>query len=234
MVKFVCVNLSTESLHDSQSTVGFTELGKRFYCPWIRPDVSFQPVNSFPAAKWTFLLLYAKIAHAVASMNNRKPYLANLPCKGLIEMGTQFIMVRTRAVIFDENGKVLVQHHSSSDPDFYRLPGGGVRLREKIEDSVVREIREEAGLNVRVDRLLWVRDFLDQFPYHSIELFFLATVVGGEFKPTPEAENIELLFVTPEELDKRVFYPKAFIPKLKLLRDNRSWIEQNPYFRSVN
>jgi len=149
-------------------------------------------------------------------------------------MGNQRIMIRTRAVIFDENGKVLVQHHSSSKPDFYRLPGGGVKFREKIEDCLIREIKEETGLNAKVDRLLWVRDFLDQFHYHSIEMFFLATIIGGKFKPTPEAENIELLFMTLEELEKVVFYPKAFIPKLKLLKDNRNRIEENPYIRSAN
>ena len=149
-------------------------------------------------------------------------------------MGNQHIMARTRAVIFDKKGKMLVQHHSRYKPDFYRLPGGGVRFREKIEDSLVREIREEAGLDVRVDRLLWVRDFLDESSYHSIELFFLATVVGGKFTPSPEAQNIELLFMRLEELEKFVFYPKAFIPKLKSIRDNREWAEENQYVRSAN
>jgi ADP-ribose pyrophosphatase YjhB (NUDIX family) len=149
-------------------------------------------------------------------------------------MGNQQIMIRTRAVIFDEKGNVLVQHHSKSKPDFYRLPGGGVRSREKLEDCVVREIREETGLNAKVDRLLWVRDFMEEGSYHSIEFFFLATVVGGEFTPTPEAEGMELLFMAPEELEKVVFYPKAFIPKIKLIKDDRSWAEENPYIRSAN
>lgn len=143
-------------------------------------------------------------------------------------------MVRTRAVIFDDDGRILVQHHSSSKPDFYRLPGGGVRFREKAEDCIVREILEETGLDARVDRLLWVRDFLDQLQYHSIELFFLATVIDGEFMPNPEGGNIELLFTTLEDLEKVIFYPKAFIPKLKLLRDNREWSEENPYIKSAN
>ena len=143
-------------------------------------------------------------------------------------------MVRTRAVVFDKDGKILVQHHEGSKPDFYRLPGGGVRFREKAEDCLIREVREEAGFDVRVDRLLWVRDFLDESNNHSIELFFLAIVIGGKFTPTPEAENMELLFVALEELEKLVFYPKAFIPKLKLLRDNRNWVEKNPYVRSAN
>ena len=143
-------------------------------------------------------------------------------------------MVRTRAVIFDDDGRILVQHHSSSKPDFYKLPGGGVRFREKAEDCIVREILEETGLDARVDRLLWVRDFLDQLQYHSIELFFLATVIDGEFMPNPEGGNIELLFTTLEDLEKVIFYPKAFIPKLKLLRDNREWSEENPYTKSAN
>ena len=85
----------------------------------------------------------------------------------------QQIMVRTRGVIFDPEGKLLVQCHLKSKPVFYRLPGGGVKHREKTEDCMRREIWEETGLEVKVDRLLWVRDFLDQQSYHSIELFFL-------------------------------------------------------------
>jgi ADP-ribose pyrophosphatase YjhB (NUDIX family) len=149
-------------------------------------------------------------------------------------MGNQHIMIRTRAVIFDEKGRILVQHHADSKNDFYRLPGGGVRSREKIEDCLVREIREESSLEVKIIRLLWIRDFLDSSPYHSIELFFLATVEAGDFIATPEGVNIELLFKTIEELEEVVFYPKVFIPKLKLLRDNRNWTEANPYVRSAN
>ena len=160
--------------------------------------------------------------------------MARLLVLELIEMGNQHLMVRTRAVVFDEDGKILVQHHSSSKPDFYRLPGGGVWFREKTEDCVVREVKEESGLDVAVTRLLWVRDFLEEGSHHSIELFFLASIIGGAFSPSPGGERVELLFMAAEELEKHVFYPKAFLPKLKLLRDNRNWAEQNPYVRSAN
>ena len=146
----------------------------------------------------------------------------------------QQIMVRTRAVVFNQKGELLVQHHSNPKFDFYRLPGGGVRYREKVEDCLVREMREETGLNVKIDRLLWVRDFLDHQSYHSIELFFLATVISGKFNPTPEGKNMEIMFMTIEELKDVVFYPKAFFSKLRLLRDNRNWTEENLYVRSAN
>ncbi|UCG36859.1 MAG: NUDIX hydrolase [Candidatus Bathyarchaeota archaeon] len=149
-------------------------------------------------------------------------------------MGSHQIFVRTRAVVFNEEGKLLVQHHKTAKHDFYRLPGGGVRFKEKLEDCIIREIREETQLDVDVDRLLWVRDFTDQLPYHSIEVFFLATVIGGEFNPAPEGKDIELRFVNVEDLEKTIFYPKAFLPKLKLLRDNREFREEDPYAKEAN
>jgi len=152
----------------------------------------------------------------------------------LMKMVKQDIVVLTRTVVFDENGRVLVQHGLTSGNDFYRLPGGHVRFREKLEDYVIREVKEETGLDVEVDRLLWVRDFLDQFSDHSIELFFLATVMGGEFKSALDVESSDFFFMTVEELEEVVFYPKAFIPKLKSLRADRNLVLENPYVRSAN
>jgi ADP-ribose pyrophosphatase YjhB (NUDIX family) len=143
-------------------------------------------------------------------------------------------MLRTRAIIFDERGRLLVQHHRSQQPDFYRLPGGGVKYEEKLEDCLIREIREEANLKINVNRLIWVRDYLEGSPYHSIEFFFLATVMGGEFTPRPEAENIELMYVDIDGLENVVFYPKDFLSKLKLIKEDREWTELNPYVRSAN
>lgn len=149
-------------------------------------------------------------------------------------MGDQQILVRTRAVVFDDGGRLLVQHHTGPSRGFYRLPGGGVRFREKAGDCVVREVKEESGLDVAVTRLLWVRDFLEEDSYHSLELFFLVTVTGGTFTPAPEGEHVDLCFMTLEELETRVFYPQTFLPKLKRLRDDREWVEPDPYVRSAN
>lgn len=109
-----------------------------------------------------------------------------------------------------------------------------MKFREKLDDCVTREIEEETGLDIEVTRLLWVRDFLDQASGHSIEFFFLATRIGGKFMSNVEASTCEFSFLPLEELSDAVFYPKVFIPKLKILRDNRNWAEENPYVRTAN
>ena len=148
-------------------------------------------------------------------------------------MDKRHIIILTRTVIFNESNELLVQHGLNSETDFYRLPGGHVKFREKLEDCVVREISEETGMDVKVNRLLWVRDFLDQVPDHAVEFFFLATITGGTFKSNIEVGS-EFMFMTLQELEKVVFYPKEFIPKLKSIRDNRNLTGQNPYIRSAN
>lgn len=146
----------------------------------------------------------------------------------------KYIDIRTRAVVFNEEDEILVEHGLTPETNSYNLLGGGVKFREKLEDCLVRELKEETGLNIEINRLLWVRDFLDQFPGHSVEVFFLASIVGGRFNATNKVEPIEFSFKTIEELEKIRFYPRDFIPQLKLLRDNRNWHEEKHYIRSAN
>jgi len=144
------------------------------------------------------------------------------------------IRVGTRAVIFNEKNEILVEHHLTPETNYYYLPGGGTWPREKIEDCLVREVKEETGLDVRAERLLWVRDFLEILPFiHAIEIFFLASIVGGEFKPVHDTEPIEFSFISHEKLENIIFYPKSLVQKLKLLRDDRNWFDDNPYLKSA-
>ena len=70
-------------------------------------------------------------------------------------------------------------------------------FHEKIEDCLVREVREETKLDVKAERLLWVRDFIEGFPdLHGIEIFFLATITGGKFKPMYDTEPLAFSFMT--------------------------------------
>jgi ADP-ribose pyrophosphatase YjhB (NUDIX family) len=148
-------------------------------------------------------------------------------------MTERVIRVGTRAVIFNKNNEILVDHYLRPETNYYFLPGGGVMFHEKIEDCLVREVKEETGLEVKAERLLWVRDFIEGFSDHGIEIFFLATITGGKFKPVHDTEPHEFSFMNVEKLDRIRFYPKSFIAKLKKLRDNRNWSETNPYMKSA-
>ena len=149
-------------------------------------------------------------------------------------MTERVIRVGTRAVIFNKDNELLVEHCLTPETDCYYLPGGGVWFHEKIEDCLVREVKEETELDVKTERLLWVRDFIEGFPdLHGIEMFFLATITGGKFKPVHDTGPLEFSFMNVEKLERIRFYPTSFIAKLKKLRDNRDWSERNLYMKSA-
>lgn len=64
------------------------------------------------------------------------------------------------------------------------LPGGGLEHGEHPETAVVREVREETGYDVGVDRLLGVesstRMTSDLVSIHSVRFLYVVRVLGGE------------------------------------------------------
>ncbi len=93
------------------------------------------------------------------------------------------------AVILDEEGRVLLCHRR--DYDFWNLPGGGMEAGEAPWECVVREVKEETGLEVEVLRLAGVykKNKMD------IVFLFICKVVGGKIGLTDEADKIEYFSV---------------------------------------
>lgn len=61
---------------------------------------------------------------------------------------------RVRVVCLRDGKLLLVQHRGQDGTYFWLLPGGGIKQGERIEAAAVREVWEEAGVNIRVVRQL--------------------------------------------------------------------------------
>ncbi len=65
--------------------------------------------------------------------------------------------VRVAAVVA-RDGRVLLARHEKGGESYWVLPGGAVEPGETLAGALVRELREEAGLEVEVGDLLFVND----------------------------------------------------------------------------
>ncbi|OLR94623.1 NUDIX domain-containing protein [Actinokineospora bangkokensis] len=88
-----------------------------------------------------------------------------------------------------ENEEVLLAHFVGRRSRHWTLPGGGVEHGEHPLDTVVREVFEETGYEVRVDALLGVDSLREEVPgrvgavdFHALRLVYAATVIGGEMR----------------------------------------------------
>ncbi|MGI8858183.1 MAG: NUDIX domain-containing protein [Thermomicrobiales bacterium] len=101
---------------------------------------------------------------------------------------TASVKVRATAVLI-EDGHILLteQRISSSETRRWSLPGGGVEFGETLESCLIREIREETGLTVAIDRLLYLCDRI-QDGRHTVHITFAVHRVSGALQVGVEPE----------------------------------------------
>lgn len=107
------------------------------------------------------------------------------------ETGYQTPKLDTRAAII-QDGKILLVRENTGK---WSLPGGWVDVNVSVMENVVKEAREEAGLEVAPWRVVAVQDREKHnrpvYAWKVCKIFVLCTVVGGEFQSNIETTASE-------------------------------------------
>jgi 8-oxo-dGTP diphosphatase len=110
-------------------------------------------------------------------------------------------------VIVKDNKIAIIKRGNEPGKGKWSIPGGLVELGEHIEQSVIREAKEETCLEVTDPRLVDVVDTVDldeqgKIKYHFVIVDYLVRVVGGEIAAASDAE--ELRWVSFDEVEAYV------------------------------
>ncbi|MGN0728256.1 NUDIX hydrolase N-terminal domain-containing protein [Treponema sp.] len=128
------------------------------------------------------------------------------------ETGYQTPKIDTRAAIFN-NEKILLVHEANGT---WSLPGGWCDVDISVAENTIKEVKEEAGLDVLVKRVIAVQDRekhnLPVYTYKVCKIFMQCEVTGGEF-----AANIETTGFDYFGIDE--------LPELAEEKNNREQIE---------
>lgn len=129
--------------------------------------------------------------------------------------------VRITAIVFYKGKLVIVRHENKKFGDYYLLPGGGWEHKESIEECVIREVKEETGLDVEVDHLAYYKSVYTEDD-DTLDLIFKCNIAGGNLEnndPDGKVKSIELIS-SEEELAKLNFHPKQLKEKIFRKRDD--------------
>lgn len=114
------------------------------------------------------------------------------------------LVVATSAVITDDQDRILLQRRTDSGN--WALPGGAMELNESLTDSVIRETKEETGLDIEVTGLLGtytdprhIIAYTDGEVRRQFNICYTARIIGGELRLS--SESTSLAFVHPRDLD---------------------------------
>ncbi|MEV0107216.1 NUDIX domain-containing protein [Nocardia sp. NPDC050799] len=138
------------------------------------------------------------------------------------------IKVAVSALVQDDQGRILLIRRS--DNGKYSVPGGGLEAGETVVQAVVREVREETGIEVDVTELVGVFSnpehviaYDDGEVRQEFSICFRAQPIGGKLRTSEESSEVE--WVRPAELSERDIHPSILLRIQKGLEGSDS-----PYF----
>jgi len=98
------------------------------------------------------------------------------------------------AVVIGSQGVLLVRRDKEPGKGLWSIPGGGVEVGETQTDAVIREVREETGIDCEVVEIISTADVImhdsdARVEFHYLLNHYLTRAVGGTIqKESPEAE----------------------------------------------
>lgn len=111
----------------------------------------------------------------------------------------------TTAILENKKGEILlVKRKSDPKKDFWDLPGGFTNLNENCEQSLIRELKEELGIDVK--DFSYFQSYPDRYfykgnNYHTISLFYTGKLSDEDIKKiTPQDDVIEIRFFSKDSL----------------------------------
>jgi ADP-ribose pyrophosphatase YjhB (NUDIX family) len=120
------------------------------------------------------------------------------------------ITVAVSAVFQNSEDQLLLIRRT--DNNLYSVPGGGQEIGETLAQTVVREVREETGVTVRVVELIGVYSdpkhvigYADGEVKQEFSICFRAEPVSGDLHTSSESSEVH--WVNPSTLDELNIHP---------------------------
>lgn len=119
-------------------------------------------------------------------------------------------LVGVGAIIMRGGKMMIVKRANEPAKGLWSVPGGVVELGEHLHDAIKREVREETGLEVDIERLVdavdnIVFDEQGQVHYHYVLLDYLCRPRGGALKAADDV--LEIRWVTLDALQSLPITP---------------------------
>ena len=129
-------------------------------------------------------------------------------------------VVAVGAVILKNNKVLLIKRGEEPYKGFWSIPGGKVKFGERIKDALKREVKEETGLDIEIEKLIYILKMMvknkkGEVLFDYLILDFLTRAIGGEIKASSDAAEIR--WISLKKIDSYNLVPteRRMFEKLK-------------------
>lgn len=111
--------------------------------------------------------------------------------------GKDYIGVGVGAMIFNDQGQLLLTKRGQAcknERGCWEVPGGSIEFGETMAQAIVREVKEELGINVVVEhQLLAIDHLIPDEGQHWVTTPFLVRVKRGQTPKILEPEKCDVI-----------------------------------------
>lgn len=129
--------------------------------------------------------------------------------------------VAVKALIKNNKGEYLILKKSSIEdinPNTYDLPGGRIEFKEKPEEAVLREVKEETGLDVEIVKIFNCWSFVKDDNFQLVGIDFICNLIGGV--ETLSKEHDEIIWISNKNLST-LDLPKWLIKTIEKVENSQ-------------
>ncbi|WP_158606636.1 NUDIX domain-containing protein [Paenibacillus ginsengarvi] len=156
------------------------------------------------------------------------------------------IRTAARAVIVKDE-ELLVLRRTGVQGEFFVLPGGGQHHGESIQDTLIREVLEEVSVEVKIEQMLFINEFIakrdSKFPelepdVHQIDFSFLCSITSpheAKVGPVPDVHQVGIAWIPLCEITDYNKHPEHdlnFIMGAPSRRALAQWISNRESFQT--
>ena len=174
---------------------------------------------------------YESLRQIAAQMLSARTDLPTEKIYGLFcnESGYQTPKIDTRGAVI-RDGRILLVHEANGT---WSLPGGWCDVDQSVASNTEKEVREEAGLTVRAERIISLQDWrkhnVTNYAYGVIKIFVLCSITGCD-SFEKNIETTEAVFFDRSSLPEKLAVEKTTREQILMCLDAYEHPDQKTLF----
>ncbi len=115
---------------------------------------------------------------------------------------------RVSVIVISDDQRILLVKHRKGSKQYWVLPGGRLEYGETFQECGAREVREETGLEVAVDKMIFISEAIaPDRSRHIVNVYMTARVTGGTMRLGNEPVLAGVDFLPLADLQNGALYP---------------------------
>lgn len=145
----------------------------------------------------------------------------------------EIVELTNMCMVYDDKGNILVQDRVDSRWSGITFPGGHIEKNESFIEAVIREVKEETGLDIEGPEICGTQQFFTDDGIRYIVLFYKTNKFSGELKSSDEGR---VFWINKNELssyklangfdDMFRIFDSDVLQEFQWVKENNEWIKK--------